>query len=341
MQRTSLALIMAAVVCLLTVAAAQERPESAKLFAPNPPFRTGYLRVDDVHEIFYALLGNPMGKPVIVLHGGPGVGSYPRLAQYFNPDKFFIVVHDQRGAGRSRPAGEIRANTTQHLVEDIEKLRKHLEIDGKILVFGGSWGSTLALAYAETYPERVSGMVLRGIWTGTKAEVDHYYGEDGTRKFFPDAWARLEAELPASVRDFTPKSLFELFSKGEDDIVKKVGDAWIRYAVKTGSLHAPDEKVEQGWGDYDARPGAIIDTCYASNGFFLEEGQLLRDAHKIREIPVTIIHGRYDMICPPITAWRLHKALPGSKLIIVEEAGHSEGEPGTVQALLAAVAEFE
>ncbi len=324
-----------------SAASADDAHQPGELFPAQEWFDAGHLKVSDLHTIGYALYGNPKGKPIFVLHGGPGVGCYSRLMQYFNPEKFLIVLHDQRGAGRSTPAGEIRENTTQHLVEDIERLRKHLKIDGKILIFGGSWGSTLALAYAETYPERVSGMVIRGIWTGTQAELDHYYGEQGIRKFFPDAWARLEAELPPRVREFQPKSLLELFSKGDAAIVRKVGDAWIRYAVKTGNLHAPDEKVEQGWGDYDGKPGAIIDTYYASNGFFLEEGQLLRDAHKIRDIAVTIINGRYDVICPPITAWRLHKALPKSKLIIVEEAGHSEGEPGTTRALVEAVAEFE
>jgi proline iminopeptidase len=328
------------VICGASLTEASE-PQEDGLFPVTQPIKMGDLQVSALHRIHYELHGNPNGKPVFVLHGGPGFGCYPRLAQYFNPDKFLIVLHDQRGAGRSTPAGEIRENTTQHLVEDIERLRKHLKIDGKILIFGGSWGSTLALAYAETYPERVSGMVIRGIWTGTQAELDHYYGEQGIRKFFPDAWARLKAELPPRVREFKPKSLLELFSKGDAAIVRKVGDAWIRYAVKTGSLYAPDKKVEQGWGDYDARPGAIIDTYYASNGFFLEERQLLREASKLKDIPVTIINGRYDMICPPITAWRLHKELPQSRLIIVEEAGHSEGEPGTTKALLEAVAEFE
>ena len=311
------------------------------LFPVVEPFEAGYLQVSDRHSIGYALHGNPKGKPVFVLHGGPGVGCYSRLMQYFNPQKFLIVLHDQRGAGRSSPAGEVRENTTWHLVADIERLRKHLGIEGKILVFGGSWGSTLALAYAEKHPERVSGMIIRGVHTGEKSEIENGFAGPTMRRFFPDAAARLDAVLPSELKAFKPEPLLEFFKNGDDATVKRVGHAWIRLAVKAGYMHTPDEKVEQGWGDYDPRPGAIIDCHYASNGFFLEEGQLVRDAHKLKGIPVTIINGRYDVVCPPIMAWRLHQALPGSRLLIIEEAGHSEGEPGTTAALLEAVAAFE
>jgi proline iminopeptidase len=338
-QRLGPLAVIAAV--LAASAPAQETHQAGELFPVSEPFDTGLLKVSDLHSISYARCGNPAGKPAFVLHGGPGIGCYPRLTQYFNPKIFHVVLHDQRGAGRSRPAGELRENTTQHLVADIERLREHLKIDGKILVFGGSWGSTLALAYAETHPEQVSGMVLRGVFTGTKTETDNAYAAGATRQFFPDAVARLEAALPPDCPEFKPKLLLELFKNGDDAIVRKVGRAWIRFAIKTGKLHATDEQVEQGWGDFDPRPGAQIDCHYASNGFFLEEGQLLRDAHKIKDIPITIINGRYDMVCPPITAWRLHQRLPRSKLIIVEEAGHSEGEDGTTRALVEAVAEFE
>jgi proline iminopeptidase len=297
--------------------------------------------VSERHSIWYARFGSPDGKPVFVLHGGPGVGCYPRLTQYFDPEKFLIILHDQRGAGRSRPAGEIKENTTQHLVADIERLREHLKIGGKILLFGGSWGSTLALAYAEAHPDRVLGMVIRGVHLGEKDEINNGFAGRTMRRFFPDAVARLEAKLPSDLEAFEPEPLLKLFTDGDDDVVRRVGHAWIRLAVKAGYMHAPDEKVEQGWGDYDPRPGAIIDCHYASNGFFLDEGQLLRDADKLKGIPITIINGRYDVICPPIMAYRLHKKLPKSKLIIVEEAGHSEAEPGTTKALLEAVAEFE
>ncbi len=342
MHRISLACSIAAVAGLLALAAAaQERPDTGELFAVNPPFKTGHLKVDELHEIFYAVFGNPKGKPVIVLHGGPGYGSYPRLAQYFDPEKFMIVLHDQRGAGRSRPAGEVRANTTSHLVADVERLREHLGIDGKALVFGGSWGSTLALAYAEAHPEHVRGLILRGIFTASEAEPLNGFVGPMPRAFFPDAAAEFDAASPPELTPFEPRKLLALFSGDDKAAQRRVAIAWTRCAIKTGKLHASDEEVQRGWGDYDPAPGARIDCHYAANGFFLEDNQLLRDASKLKDIPAAIINGRYDMICPPITAWRLHKELPKSKLIIVEEAGHSEGEPGITQALLAAVAEFE
>lgn len=320
---------------------AEDRRPPEELFPVSRPFKTGYLEADRPHRIYYELHGNPEGKPIFVLHGGPGFGCYPRLIQYFNPEKFLIVLHDQRGAGRSRPAGELRENTTQHLVADIERLRKHLEIEGKILVFGGSWGSTLALAYAETYPENVAGMVLRGVFTATPPEIQQLFAGREVRKFFPDAVARLEAALPPDFGEFTPQALLELFTKGDDAVARRVCDAWIRYAIKVGSLHTPDEKVEGGFGDMDVLPAAGIDCHYMANGCFFEEGQLLADAEKLKDIPITIINGRYDMVCPPITAYRLHQCLPKSKLIIIEEAGHSEGEPATTRALLEAAAELE
>ncbi len=252
-QGLGLLVVFAAVVAL--PAPAQETHQAGELFPATEPFDAGYLNVSDLHSISYARYGNPEGKPVFVLHGGPGIGCYPRLAQYFNPKTFHVVLHDQRGAGRSRPAGELRENTTQHLVADIERLRKHLKIDGKILVFGGSWGSTLALAYAETHPEQVSGMVIRGVFTGTKTETDNAYAAGATRQFFPGAVARLEAALPPECPEFKPKPLLELFENGDDAIVRKVGRAWIRFAIKTGKLHATDEQVEQGWGDFDHGPG--------------------------------------------------------------------------------------
>lgn len=325
---------------LASLAMAQDTRGPGELFPVIQPFDTGRLQVSDLHTIAYSLCGNPRGKPVFVLHGGPGFGCYPRLVQYFNPEKFLIVLHDQRGSGRSTPLGELRENTTQHLAADIERLREHLKIEGKVMVFGGSWGSTLALAYAETHPERVSGMVIRGVFTSTRAELENVFGEGSARQFFPDAVARMEAAIPAG-QAFEAKSLLKIFTGQDDATIRKVAGAWVRYAIKTGKMHASDEEVKQGLGDYDILPGARIDCHYAANGCFLEEGQLLRDAHRLKDIPITIINGRYDMTCPPITAWRLHQLLPKSKLVIVEEAGHSEEEEGTTRALVEAVAAFE
>lgn len=340
-RRSTRVLCVLFVSVLTSLASAGDGRQPDGLFPQTKPFDEGYLKVSDLHTIKYLLFGNPKGKPVFVLHGGPGFGCYPRLMQYFNPDKFLIVLHDQRGAGRSKPAGELRENTTQDLVADIERLRKHLKIEGKILVFGGSWGSALGLAYAETHPENVSGMILRGVFTGTQSEIDNVFGGQSARLFFPEALARMEEAMPPDSGGFTPKALLKLFTVGDDAVAQKVISAWIRYAIKTNKMHASDEEVEQGFGDFDPRPGARIDCHYATNRCFLEDGQLLRDANKLRDIPVTIINGRYDMVCPPVTAYRLHKRLPKSKLIIAEEAGHSESEEGTTRALVETVAEFE
>lgn len=324
---------------LSAVAEAAHQP--GELFPAVEPFGAGYLKVSDLHTIAYALYGNAKAKPVFVLHGGPGFGCYPRLAQYFNPEKFLIVLHDQRGAGQSRPSGELRQNTTPDLVADIERLRKHLKIDRRIILFGGSWGSTLALAYAESHPEQVAGMILRGVHTGTQAEIDNAFAGPDMRLFFPDAVEHLEAALPKNMDGFTPQALLKLFSSEDEATARKVARAWIRFAIKTGKLHASDEDVKGGFGDWDPLPAMRIDCHYASNRFFFEEGQLLGEADRLKDIPMTIINGRYDMVCPPTTAYRLHQRLPKSKLIIVEEAGHSEGEEGTRRALLEAVAEFE
>lgn len=326
---------------MAALAPGQETQDDTGLFPAQRPLQVGYLRVSEIHEIFYALCGNPQGKPVFVLHGGPGYGCYPRLTQYFDPTKFLVVLHDQRGSGRSRPTGEIRENTTQDLVADIERLREHLKIDGKVLVFGGSWGSTVALAYAEAHPGRVRGLVLRGVFTASAAEPLNGFVGPMPRAFFPEAVAKFDAALSGRLKDFEPETVLALFMGDDKDAQRRVADAWIRCAIKFGKMHASDDEVEAGWGDYDVIPGARIDCHYAANDFFLPEDQLLRDLHKIGDIPTTIIQGRYDMICPPSTAWRVHRGLPQSKLVIVEEAGHSETEPGITKALLEAVAEFE
>jgi proline iminopeptidase len=311
-----------------------------KLFPVPVPRETGELEVGDLHTIAYRVFGNPEGIPAFALHGGPGYGSYPRLAQYFDPERFLIVLHDQRGAGRSRPRGELRENTTAHLVEDIERLREHLRIDRKILLFGGSWGSTLALAYAEAHPDRVAGMVLRGILLGTRAEVENLYGGEGTRLFFPEQLERMKAALPGD-RPFHPETLSEIFNGPDSKTRREVVLAWSRYTLKLCKLHVTEAMLENPFDGWDPVPACRIDCHYASNGFFLEEGQLLANADRIRSIPVTIINGRYDMVCPPAAAHQLHKALPRSKLVLVEGAGHSESEEGITRALLRAVAEFE
>lgn len=303
------------------------------------PYETGYLRVSDLHELYYELCGNPDGRPVIMLHGGPGGSSSPYMRRFCNPDKFMIVLFDQRGSGKSKPYAEMRENTTQHLVSDIETLRKHLKLD-RIILFGGSWGSTLGLAYAETYPEQVSGMVLRGIFTATKDEIDHFY-HGGVKKFFPETYEKFISALPEREPESMPKYLLQLIEQGDSVEVEKYARVWAEYEIKLASLSLPDDELARIMASFNPLSFGILENYYMAHRCFLEEGQLFRDAVKITNIPLVIVNGRYDMICPPVTAYRLHQVLPNSRLIIVEEAGHWMGDLPVQQALLRAMREFE
>jgi proline iminopeptidase len=337
MHRLGVALVLASVLAGHPAAG----QEGAKLFPAAEPFRTGYLDVSDLHRIFFACCGNPKGKPVMCLHGGPGVGCYPRLARYFDPEKFLIVLHDQRGAGRSRPHGELRENTTANLVSDVEKLRKHLGL-GKVLVFGGSWGTTLGLAYAEAYPANVAGLVLRGVFLGTREEIEFHY--QGTGLFFPREQAALLEVLPDRTRGTDPDYLYELVC-GDDEVLReRVFEKLAHFEFKFMKLRMPDETIAS-WLESVPRDAALrtlrLDLHYVSNRYFLEKGQLLENLGKLKGIPVTLINGRYDMATPPRTAFLVHRALPGSKFVMVEAAGHSESEDAITAALLEAVAAFQ
>jgi len=323
-------------VCNGTSVEAKSR-KKVKLWRPIKPYATDYLKVSDIHEVYYELCGNKEGKPVLVLHGGPGGGCSPYMRRFFNPKKFHIVLHDQRGAGRSKPYAEIRQNTTQDLVQDIERLRKHLKLP-KIILFGGSWGTTLALAYAETYPANVSGMVFRGVYTATREEQDYIYQ---TSKFFPEALDRLLKTLPESEKRPLHNYVLELLESANPTEREKYSKAWTRFEFKAMGLEIPDEEVDKMLEEYDPSALAILESHYFANGLFLEENQLLRNVARIQNIPVIIVNGRYDVICPPIFAYRLHKKLPKSQLIIVEESGHWMGEKGIEAALLKAIREFE
>ena len=313
--------------------------EDMTLWPEMEPYETDYLRVSDIHKIYYELCGNSEGKPVFVLHGGPGGSSSPYMRRFFNPEKFLIVLHVQRGAGQSTPQAEIRENTTQHLSEDIERLRQHLGA-GKIILFGGSWGATLALAYAETYPRNVAGMVLRGVFTATSEEIDHFY-HGGVRTAFPDIYDRFVNSLPVPDRRPLPDYLLALIQSEDPEERAKYGRLWAAYELKLCSLEFPDEDLEKVLDEFDSYTFALMENHYMANGCFFEEGQLLKNADRIREIPAILVTGRYDMICPPINAYRLHKLLPRSRLVIAEGAGHWMGEEAVERALLAAMREFE
>ena len=311
----------------------------AKLWPPLKPYKTDYLRVSQLHKIFYQLGGNPEGKPAMVIHGGPGGGCSPDMFRFFNPDKFHIVLHDQRGAGQSQPYAETRENTIQLLVEDIEKLRSHLSLE-KVLLFGGSWGSTLALAYAETYPQNVSGMVLRGVFTGSRPEIDHFY-HGGTARYFPENYEKLLQHIDHPEVKNYPAQLLEKIRSADPATRKKCALAWGKYEIKMASLLMPDKMVDDIFEEWDPYDFALLENYYMANNCFLEDGQLLNNAGKLKDIPMTIVNGRYDVICPPITAYKLHKKLPNSKLIIVERAGHSASAEPLRTFLVNAVKDFE
>jgi proline iminopeptidase len=291
--------------------------------------------------MYYELSGNPRGKPVIVLHGGPGGSCSPYYRRFFNPEKFLIVLYDQRGCGKSRPYGEIRENTTPHLVEDIEILRNHLKLD-KIILFGGSWGSTLGLAYGETYPQNVAGMVLRGIFTAAKDEIDHFY-HGGVRAFFPEVYEELIREIPENERKNIPKALLQKVQDNDKAVKDKYSLLWTQYEYTLAMLETPKELLDRlGKEDISQYYAfAVFENYYMANGCFMEEGQLLRDSYKIKDIPIILVNGRYDMICPPVNAYRLHQKLPQSKLVIAEGAGHWMGDKPVERAMLHAMLEFE
>jgi len=311
----------------------------AKLWPPLEPYKTEYLQVSKLHKIFYQLGGNPEGKPVMVIHGGPGGGCSPDMFRFFNPKAFHIVLHDQRGAGQSKPYAEIKENTIQHLVEDIEKLRTHLGF-GKVLLFGGSWGSTLALAYAETYPQNVSGMVLRGVFTASKAEIDHFYHGE-TARYFPENYEKLLQHIDKPEQKNYPTQLLEKIRSSDPATRQKYALAWAKYEIKMAVLQISDRVVDDIFKEWNPYDFVLLENYYMANDCFLEEGQLLNNAGILKDIPITIVNGRYDVICPPITAFKLHKKLPKSKLIIVERAGHSASAEPLRTFLVNAMKAFE
>jgi proline iminopeptidase len=324
-------LLLVFVAVLAGCSQSPQRTETG-LWPAIEPFESGYLQVSETHEIYYELSGNREGIPVFGLHGGPGGQSSPYMRRFFDPEKYFIVLYDQRGAGKSKPYGELRENDTWTLVEDIEKLRQHLGL-GKVILFGGSWGTTLALAHAEKYPQSVSGLVLRGVFTATEREIDHFY-HGGAAAFFPDVYDRFLAELPDPERRPLPPYLYELIRDGDAEQKAKYSLAWGRYEVRMAALNITDQAVDAIFKDEDPYAFALFENYYMANRCFLEEGQLLRDAHFLAGIPTYIVNGRYDAICPPRTAYELHEALPGSKLVIAEASGHWMGEPNIERELV-------
>lgn len=312
------------------------------LYPPIKPFRSGFLKVSDIHEIYYELSGNPEGKPAVFLHGGPGAGTDPAHRSFFDPKHYLIVLFDQRGCGKSRPHAELRENTTWHLTADIEALRTHLGIE-HWLVFGGSWGSTLALAYAEQHPTRVTELVLRGIFLLRKSEIDWLYqNPEGAASLFPDRWDAYVAPIPKRERKAMVKAYYRRLTSKDAKVRAEAALAWSVWEGATSHLLMSPSYLEKFEDALYAAAFSRIECHYFINdGFLKRDDQLLRDVRRIRHIPGIIVQGRYDAVCPMRSAWDLHKAWPEAKLQIIPDAGHSAFEPGNCAQLVAATDEFK
>ncbi len=299
---------------------------------------SGYLEVGDGHEIYYEESGNPHGKPVVFLHGGPGGGCNGAMRSLFNPDVYRVVLFDQRGCGKSRPHASVENNTTDDLINDIEILRAALRVD-KWQVFGGSWGSTLSLAYAQAHPDRVTELVVRGIFLATESELSWLY-QKGTSEFFPEQWQQFIEPIPARERHDLLGAYHKRLNGKDNEECLGFARHWSVWEGSTITLLPNEEMVETFSGAEFALAVARIETHYFMNKCFLEEGQLIRNISRIRNIPAVIVHGRYDMLCRCNVAWELAQAWPEAKLRIVPDAGHSAFEPGIVHELIMATDSF-
>jgi len=313
--------------------------ELRRLYPAIDPFESGMLDVGDGHSIYYERVGKKGGKPAVFLHGGPGAGIAPDYRRLFDPARYEVVLFDQRGCGRSTPYADLSNNTTWHLVADIERLREKFGFT-RWQVFGGSWGSTLALAYAQTHPERVSELILRGIYTVTRAELDWYY-RFGVSQMFPDKWERFLAPLKTEEERADPVRAYRALLTGEDEGRKiEAARAWSIWEGETITL-LPNPEFTAPWRDgHFALAFARIENHYFFHDAWLKDRQLLNDAHRLTGIPGVIVHGRYDMPCPARYAWELHKAWPEAEFYLVEGAGHAYSEPGILDRLIRATDGF-
>jgi proline iminopeptidase len=310
-------------------------------YPPLEPFRTGFLRVSDVHELYFEECGNRQGKPAVFLHGGPGGGTDAKMRTFFDPKLYRIVLFDQRGCGKSRPHANLVENTTWHLVEDIEQLREHLGIE-RWLVFGGSWGSTLALAYAQTYPQRATELVLRGIFLLRKWEIDWFYqNPGGAAALYPDLWEQYVSTIPQDERSDMVRAYYKRLTSEDTQVVQQASKTWSIWEGATSFLHQNPEYVAKFQEDEYAAAFARIECHYFINGGFMRtDNQLIEDVGRIRHIPTVMVQGRYDVICPMKSAWDLHRAWPEADLRIVPDAGHSAFEAGNVHELVDATDRF-
>jgi proline iminopeptidase len=309
------------------------------LYPPIEPHRSGHLAVGDGHEVYWEECGNPRGKPVVFLHGGPGAGCDARARRFFDPARYRIFLFDQRGCGRSRPHASLEHNTTGHLVADIERLREFAGVE-RWQAFGGSWGSTLALAYAEAHPEHVTELVLRGIFLLRKKELDWFY-QEGASFLYADRWEDYVAPIPKAERGDLMRAFHRRLTGANPAEAQAAARAWAIWEGATSYLLTDDDNVRKWGEDEFALAVARIECHYFVNGGFMRsESQLHDDIGRIRHLPAVIVQGRHDVVCPMVTAWELHRAWPEADLEIVGDAGHSAFEPGITDALVRATDRF-
>lgn len=308
-----------------------------QLYPVIQPYFYQMMEVSDDHSLYIEECGNPDGIPVVVLHGGPGGGCSPGMRRFFHPDVYRIILFDQRGCGRSTPHASVEDNTTWHLVEDIERIRKHLGVD-QWIVFGGSWGSTLALIYAETHPEHVRNLVLRGVFLMTQSELDWFYN-GGAARFFPEEWQKFVGLLPVEEQsDIIGAYSKRLFGDDKSEMVS-FARAWTGWESALASL-ASHTSANMAPAAYASAFARIENHYFANKGFLSEDGYIMKNIDIIKDIPGTIVQGRYDMICPPDTAVKLHEAWPASRLIIASQSGHSLSEPQITSILVGVMDEL-
>ena len=308
------------------------------LFPEIEPYRTFRLPVSDLHTLYVEESGNPDGAPAVFFHGGPGAGISPMHRRFFDPNFWRVILFDQRGCGQSTPLGELSENTTWHLVADAEKIRAHLGI-AKWLVFGGSWGSTMGLAYAETHPERVTGLVLRGIFLGRKLEIDWTFA-DGLRRMEPEGWDAFVAPLTPRERGSIVRAYYRRLTSDDALQRREAALAWNKFENHASKLVPVDEPVAEEDVPKEIALARIEAHYFLNDSFLKSDDQLLRDAERLRRIPGVIVQGKYDLVCPIQSAWDLHLAWPEAKYVVVPDAGHAADEPGIVSALVEATEDF-
>lgn len=311
------------------------------LYPATEPYDSGHIRVSDVHQLYYEQCGNPNGKPALFLHGGPGAGLVPDYRRFFDPQAFRVILFEQRGAGRSTPHASLVDNTTWHLVQDIETIRAHFGIE-QWLVFGGSWGSTLSLAYAETHPERVRGLVLRGIFLCRPKEIRWFYEDGlGASAIFPDNWEQYLRVIPEDERHDMINAYYRRLTIDDESVRLEAAKAWAIWEASALKL-LPDKNLIEEFAEPDKALAVARIEChyFVNNCFFETENYLLEHVDRIRHIPGVIVHGRYDVVCPAMSAWDLHRAWPEAELKLIPDAGHAATETGIVDALVRATDSF-